>query len=47
MERREHDIFMDMLANPTASFDTMVTVGLTSSNTSLQDRSVYEGNKYV
>ncbi len=47
MERREHDIFMDMLANPTASFDTMVTVGLNSSNTSLQDRSVYEGNKYV
>lgn len=47
MERREHDIFMDMLANPDASFDTMVTVGLTANNTSLQDRSVYEGNKYV
>lgn len=47
MVRREHDIFMDMLANPTASFDTMVTVGLTAKNTSLQDRSVYEGNQYV
>lgn len=47
MERREHDIFMAMLANPTASFDTMVTVGLNSSNTSLQDRSIYMGNKYV
>ena len=47
MERREHDIFMDMLVNPTASFDTMVAVGLTPKNTSLQDKSVYEGNSYV
>lgn len=38
---------MSMLANPQASFDTIVTVGLTADNTSLQDKSVYENNDYV
>lgn len=47
MERRQNDIFMSMLANPQASFDNIVTVGLTAANTSLQDRSTYENNKYV
>ena len=47
MEKRQNDIFMSMLANPQASFDTIVTVGLTADNTSLQDKSVYANNKYV
>lgn len=47
MERRKNDIFMSMLANPQASFDNIVTVGLTAANTSLQDRSTYANNKYV
>ena len=47
MERRQNDIFMSMLANPQASFDNIVTVGLTAANTSLQDRSTYANNKYV
>lgn len=47
MERRQNDIFMSMLANPQASFDDIVTVGLTAANTSLQDRSTYANNKYV
>ena len=38
MERRQHDIFMSMLANTQASFDNIVTVGLTAANTSQQDR---------
>ena len=47
MERRQNDIFMSMLANPQASFDNIVTVGLTAANTSLQDRSTYANNRYV
>lgn len=47
MERRQNDIFMSLLANPQASFDNIVTVGLTAQNTSLQDRDTYANNKYV
>ena len=47
MERRQNDMFMSMLANPQASFDTVVTVGLTAANTSLQDKNTYINNKYV
>lgn len=35
MERREHDIMMDMIANQGMSFDNLVTVGLNANNTSL------------
>lgn len=38
---------MSMLANPQASFDNIVTVGLTAANTSLQDRTTYANNKWV
>lgn len=47
MERREHDIMMDMIANQGMSFDNLVTVGLNANNTSLQDRSTYENNDWV
>lgn len=47
MERREHDIMMDMIANQGMSFDNLVTVGLNANNTSLQDRSTYENNEWV
>jgi len=47
MERREHDIMMDMIANQGMSFDNLVTVGLNANNTSLQDMSTYENNEWV
>ena len=47
MEKRENDIFMSMLANPQASFDNIVTVGLTAENTSLQDKDAYLNNRFV
>lgn len=47
MERREHDIMMDMIANQGMSFDNLVTVGLNANNTSLQDKSTYENNEWV
>lgn len=47
MERREHDIMMDMIANQGMSFDNLVTVGLNANNTSLQDMSTYESNEWV
>lgn len=47
MERRENDMFMSMLANPNASFNNIVVVGLTADNTSLQDKNTYINNKYV
>ena len=47
MERREHDIMMDMVANQGMSFDNLVTVGLNANNTSLQDKSTYENNEWV
>lgn len=47
MERREHDIFLEMLDNPNASFDTMIVAGLTPENTSLQSKDVYKSDQWV
>lgn len=47
MEKRDHDIFMELLDNPGANLNTMITVGLTPSNTSLQDRETYKQDQFV
>lgn len=47
MERKEHDIMMDMIANQGMSFDNLVTIGLNANNTSLQDKDTYENNDWV
>lgn len=47
MEKRAHDIFLDMASNPGATFDNLVVAGLTAQNTALQDRSAYEQDEWV
>lgn len=47
MEKKEHDIFMEMLDNQQASIYTMITVGLNPSNTTIQDKSVYQKDEWV
>lgn len=47
MQEKEFDLFMNMMRNPSASFDTLVAGGLTINNTSLQDKSVYENSDKV
>ena len=47
MEKREHDIFLDMASNPEASFDDLVTAGLNTKNTALQDKVAYEQDEWV
>ncbi len=47
MEKREHDLFLDMASNPGATFDNLVVAGLTAKNTALQDRSAYEQDEWV
>ena len=47
MQEKEYDLFMNMLRNPDASFDTFVAGGLTTDNTQLLDRSEYESSEKV
>lgn len=47
METREHDIFMDMTANPDMSLNELVAIGVNANNTALEDKSVYESNDWV
>lgn len=47
MEKREHDLFLDMASNPGATFDNLVVAGLNASNTALQNRSAYEQDEWV
>ena len=47
MEKKEHDLMMDMLANQEMSIDDLIGVGLTSDNTSLQDKETYKNNDWV
>lgn len=47
METREHDIFMDMTANPNMSLNELVAIGVNANNTALEDKSVYESNDWV
>jgi len=35
MERKEHDLFMDMASNPTASIHDLIVAGINIDNTSL------------
>lgn len=47
MQEKEYDLFMNMLRNPEASFDTFVAGGLTTDNTQLLGRSEYESSEKV
>ena len=47
MQEKEYDLFMNMLRNPDASFDTFVAGGLTTDNTQLLDRSEYKSSEKV
>ena len=47
METREHDIFMDMTANPAMNLNELVATGVNANNTALEDKSVYEQNDWV
>ena len=47
METREHDIFMDMTANPNMSLNELVAIGVKDNNTALEDKSIYESNDWV
>lgn len=47
MEKREHDIFMDIVANPTMSYNQLLDVGVNANNTSIQDKEVYKNNEWV
>lgn len=47
MQEKEYDLFMNMLRNPEASFDTFVTGGMTTDNTQLLERSEYESSEKV
>lgn len=47
MQEKEYDLFMNMLRNPDASFDTFVAGGLTTDNTQLLGRSEYKSSEKV
>lgn len=47
METREHDIFMDMTANPNMSLNELVAIGVNANNTALEDKSAYESDDWV
>lgn len=47
MQEKEYDLFMNMLRNPEASFNTFVAGGLTTDNTQLLNRSEYESSYKV
>lgn len=47
MDRKEYDLFVNILSNPQSSFDNLITSGLSINNTSLQDRSIYENNDEI
>lgn len=47
MQEKEYDLFMNMLRNPDASFDTFVAGGLTTDNTQLLGHSEYESSEKV
>ncbi len=47
MENREHDLFLEMLDNPQASFDTMIINGLNAKNTSIQNKEKYKNDEWV
>lgn len=46
-ERKEYDLFVNILQNPQSSIDNLITSGLSANNTSLQDKSVYEHNDKI
>lgn len=47
MERKEHDLMMNIVANPEFSLSDFTTVGLNINNTSLQDESAYRNHPII
>lgn len=47
MEKREHDLFLDMASNPNATIDNLIVAGVNANNTALQDRVAYEQDDWV
>ncbi len=47
MEKREHDLFLDMASNRQASFNDLVVAGLNSENTALQNKDDYKKDEWV
>lgn len=47
MKTKEHDLFMEMLDSPQASFNDMVLAGLTPENSYIEDLSVYKSDEWV
>lgn len=44
---KEHDLFLDMIANPTFSLGMFQMAGLTADNTGMQDEEFYKNNELV
>lgn len=47
MERKENDLMMNIVANPSFTLQDFATIGFDVSNTSLQDKSVYRNNPTI
>lgn len=48
MERKENDLFLNMVANPSFQLEDFATIGFTTDNTSLQeDKNVYKNNELI
>ena len=47
MERKENDLMMNVVANPSFSLEDFATIGFNIDNTSIQDKSVYRNNPLI
>lgn len=47
MERKQNDLMLNLVANPTFSLSDFATVGLTADNTSLQSKEFYKNNSFI
>lgn len=48
MERKENDLFLNMVANPSFQLEDFATIGFNTDNTSLQeDKNVYKNNELI
>lgn len=45
--KKEHDYFLELLSNPTFSAKDFQLVGLSSENTSIQDKSKYKNSEFI
>lgn len=47
MERKENDLMMNVVANPSFTLEDFATIGFNIDNTSIQDKSVYKNNPLI